>query len=253
MGAVRGESGGVLFDPSGAPRGDGDDVGASGVKDVLALGRRGGVVEMKNNVFGAAERLAATNDEILAALAENLEGDIVGDPVLLDEATAKIEFDLGGGRETDFDLLKADFHEQLEVLDFLLDAHGLGKRLIAVPQVYAAPNRRARERAARPLAVGQGDGWKRAVFSDGRGLHGETEVEKGEVEPTNDRKRADEASSRQRAVMISISRPTRDPPLGGASTIARVRKSKSLSKSRHGCYLSGIGWQAWESRGVPVP
>jgi hypothetical protein len=141
---------------------------------------------MKNNLFRAAERLATADDEILAALAKNLERDIVGDAFLLDEAAAKIEFDLRSGRETDLDFLEADFHEQLKILEFLLDAHGLGEGLVAVAQVDAAPHRRARERAIGPLAVGQGDRRERAVFGDGRRLHGETGAEKQKVERTND-------------------------------------------------------------------
>ena len=109
---------------------------------------------MKNDVLSAAERLATADNEILAALAKNLERDVVRDAFLINEAAAKIEFDLRGRRETDFDFLEADFHEQLEVLEFLRDAHGLGERLVTVAEIHAAPHRRAGERAARPLPVG---------------------------------------------------------------------------------------------------
>lgn len=190
---------------------------------------------MKNDVLSAAERLATADNEILAALAKNLERDVVRDAFLLNETATKIEFDLRSRRETDLDFLETDFHEQLKVLEFLFDAHGLGERLIAVAEIDAAPHRRARERAIGPLPVGQGDGRERAVFGDRRGLHGETGVEKRKVERTNDRKRADEPSNRKTAVRGLANRPTRDPPLGGALTIARVRKSKGLSKRGHCC------------------
>jgi len=59
----------------------------------------------------------------LAALTENLDRNVVRDPLLLDEATAEIEFDLGGAGETDFDFLEPDPDEHLEVFELLLDAH----------------------------------------------------------------------------------------------------------------------------------
>jgi hypothetical protein len=48
--------------------------------------------------------------------------------------------------KADLDFLEADFHEQLEILEFLLDAHGLGEGLVAVAEIDAAPERRAGSR-----------------------------------------------------------------------------------------------------------
>ena len=59
----------------------------------------------------------------------------------LDEAAAEIEFDLRGRGETDLDFFETDFHEQIEILEFLIDAHGLGEGLIAVAEIDAAPDR----------------------------------------------------------------------------------------------------------------
>jgi len=161
-------------------------------------------------------------------LAEDLEGDVGGNAVFLNEAATEIEFDLGGGRETDFDFLEADFHEQFEILEFLLDAHGLGEGLVAVAEIDAAPDRGLGERAVGPLAVGQGDGRERAVFRDGRGLHGESDFE-GKGGWTNERQEASRRTvERHRGRDGRFFRPTRDQPLGGQLTIARVRKSKGL-------------------------
>ena len=96
----------------------------------------------------------------------------MGDAVFLDETATEIEFDLGSRRETDLDFLEANFHEQLEVFEFLVDAHGLGEGLVAVAEIDAAPDWGAVESAVGPLAVGQVDGRERAIFTDGRGLHG---------------------------------------------------------------------------------
>ena len=172
VGAGGDERGGVLLHPGGALHGDGDDFGARGVEHVLALGGRGGVVEVEDGVFRAREGGEAAHDQVFAALAQDLDGDAVGDAVLGDEAAAEIEFDLRSGREADLDFLEADFDEQSEVFEFFLDAHGLGEGLVAVAEVDAAPQRGAVEGAVGPLAVGQSDGRERAVFADGSRLHG---------------------------------------------------------------------------------
>ena len=174
-GAGRDERGGVVLDPLRALNRDRDDIGARGVEDVLALGRRGGVIKVKDGVFRAAQGSDAADDELFAALAEDLNRDVIRDAVFLDETATEIEFDLGSRRETDLDFLEANFHEQLEVFEFLVDAHGLGEGLVAVAEIDAAPDRGAVESAVGPLAVGQVDGRERAVFTDGRGLHG-TEI-----------------------------------------------------------------------------
>jgi len=151
---------------------DARNVGAAGVEDVLALLGRGGVVEVEDGVPRARQGRERAGDEVLAALAEDLDGDVGGDAVLVDQPAAEIELDLRGGGEADLDLLEADFHEEVEVLELLLDAHGLGEGLVAVAQVDRAPDRGAGEGAIGPLAVGQRDGGERTVFRDGSRLHG---------------------------------------------------------------------------------
>ena len=161
----------VIFYPLRALGGDLDDSGAGGVEDVLALGRGGRVVKMEDRVFSPFQRVKAADDEFLATLAKNLDGDIGGDAVFIDEAAAKIEFDLGGGREADFDFFKADAHEHFEVLEFLFNVHGLCEGLIAVAEIDAAPSGGVREGAVGPLAMRQVDGRKLSVFGDRSRLH----------------------------------------------------------------------------------
>jgi len=126
---------------------------------------------MEDDVFGAGDGFAGTVDQLFAALAEELDGDVVGDAFFVDETADEIELGLGSGRKTDFDFLEADFHQQIEVLEFLLDAHGLGEGLIAVAQVDATPDGRTGERAVGPLAVGQIHRRERPVFGDRSRLH----------------------------------------------------------------------------------
>jgi hypothetical protein len=91
---------------------------------------------VEDDVLRAAQGFQRTHDQVLAALAENLDRDVVGDAVFLDEAAAEIEFDLRCGRETDLDLLEADGDQHREVFEFLLHAHGLGEGLVAVAEVH---------------------------------------------------------------------------------------------------------------------
>ncbi len=160
-----------FFQKRNRVRGDADDLFARGVKDIVALFRRGGIVEMENDVPRAAQRLERARDQILAALAEDLQAHIIRHEPVLDEPAAKIELDLRSRRESDFDLLETDPHEHLEILELLLDAHRLGQRLVAVAKIHAAPDRGMVENAVRPTAVGQIDLRKGPVFRDGRWLH----------------------------------------------------------------------------------
>lgn len=129
---------------------------------------------MEDDVLGPTHGLARTRDELLAALAENLDGDIIGDAVFIDQAADEIEFDLRGGRESHFDFLEPDVHEHFEVFEFLLDAHGLGEGLVTVAEIDTAPDRGLGQRATGPLAIGQVNRGKRSIFGDRRGLHNET-------------------------------------------------------------------------------
>ena len=133
---------------------------------------------MKDGVFRAAQRVDAADDQLFAALAEDLNRNIVRNAAFLDQAPAKIEFDLRRAGEPYFDLLETDAHEHLEILQLFLHAHRLGESLIAVAEVDTAPDGGAVERAVGPLAVGQVNGGKRAIFRNRCGLHGSKKVER---------------------------------------------------------------------------
>src|SRR4051812_378343 len=126
---------------------------------------------MKNRMARAAQRLQRPRDQVLPALAEDLDGDAGRNTFFFDEPTAKIELDLRSGRKADLDFLEADLHQQVEVLEFFIDTHRLRERLVAVPEVDGAPDGRMGERAVGPLSVWQVDGRKRTVLQNGRRLH----------------------------------------------------------------------------------
>ena len=153
-------------------RRDGDDLLVGRVEYILTLLRRGRVVEVKNNAARAAQGLERAHDEVFAALAEDLNRDILRNQVLLDKAAAEIEFDLRGRGKTNFDFLEAYADEHLEILELFFHAHRLCERLIAVAEINAAPNGSGGQSAAWPLTIGKIDLWEGPVFGDRRRLHG---------------------------------------------------------------------------------
>ena len=75
----------------------------------------------------------------LPGLDQHLDGHVVGDVAPLDELPADLILRLAGGGEADLDLLDADVHQSVEVLQLLLEIHGVHQGLVAVPQVHGAP------------------------------------------------------------------------------------------------------------------
>ena len=79
--------------------------------------------------------------QLLAALHEHLDRDVVGDQVLLDELADEVEVGLAGGGEADLDLLEAHLHERVEHAPLAVRVHRVDQRLVAVAQVDRAPQR----------------------------------------------------------------------------------------------------------------
>jgi hypothetical protein len=116
-------------------------------------------------------------DQVLASLRQHLDGDVVGDVVAFDEQADEVEVGLRGGREGDLDLLETDLAERLEHAHLALGVHRLEKRLVAVAQIGAHPDRRRGERATRPLPISELERREGRVFECGivqhdRGLLG---------------------------------------------------------------------------------
>src|SRR4051812_46046308 len=102
---------------------------------------------MKDRVLRAPHGFDAAGDQLFAALAEDLDRDVVRDEVFLDQPTTKIEFDLRRAGEANLDFLESDPDEHFKILEFFAYAHRLGESLVAIPEVDAAPDGGARERA----------------------------------------------------------------------------------------------------------
>ena len=148
---------GQLADELGARDGDVDDPRHVLLKDHLALQGGGGIVEMDDDVFRAADSLKGLVDQMLARLYQHLDGNVVGDMAALDELAADLVFGFRGGGEPDFDLLEAHIAQGLEEFKLLLEVHRIDQRLVAVAQIDAAPDGRFVDDAVRPLPIGEID------------------------------------------------------------------------------------------------
>jgi hypothetical protein len=157
----------VLLDPLRALHGDLLHPVAIEAEDHAPLRGRGGVVEVHDRTFGARQRFEGALDEFLASLNQHLRRDVVGDQVLVDQATHEVEVGLRGRRKADLDLLVAELDQVLEHRELALAVHRLDQGLVAVAQVDAAPQRRAGDGAVGPGAVGEGDRREGAVLGGG--------------------------------------------------------------------------------------
>ena len=87
----------------------------------------------------ALQRIVRTSNEVLTALGQHLDGDVLGDEPVFDDGTHEVEVGLGRRREPDFDLLKAHGDQLGEHRVLAFRVHGVDERLVAVTQVHAAP------------------------------------------------------------------------------------------------------------------
>jgi hypothetical protein len=134
--------------------GDVDDLVLAESEDDAALRGRGRVVEMNDRALRTDERFDGAFDEVFARLHEHLHGHVVGNAPVFDERAVEGELGIRGGGKADLDFLEAAAHQRLKQLELLRDVHGHRERLIAVAQIDAAPDGRARQGASGPLPLG---------------------------------------------------------------------------------------------------
>ncbi len=152
---------------------DVDDARLVEAEHDLALQRIGGVVEVHDRSWRALDALIRALDQLLAALYEHLDRDVVGDAVLLDQLAHEVEIGLAGGREPDLDLLESHRDQFFEHAQLAGGVHGIDERLVAVAQVDRAPQRGLVDRDVRPGAVGEHDRHERRVLLEGHRFRGD--------------------------------------------------------------------------------
>ena len=144
-----------------------DDAGLVEPEDDTALGGRRRVVEMHDRPSRPFDRLVRARDQLRPRLRQHRDRRVLRDAVFLDQPAHEVEVRLRRRRKPDFDLLHAKLDEQVEHPLLARGVHRLDERLVPVPQVGRAPDRRMVDHAVRPGAVGQVDGRIGAVFPVG--------------------------------------------------------------------------------------
>lgn len=138
------------------------------VEHLIAEDGRGGVVHVENDFVGIADGLKSALDELLArgrkdlncistgehrGKGTDLQPDVLGELLLLNQASNEPEFGLGRRGEARLNLLEAALEEELEEDGLLLDGHWIHERLVPVAQVGRGPTGRLGDALVGPLTV----------------------------------------------------------------------------------------------------
>ncbi len=91
---------------------------------------------------------------MLSSLNKNLNSNVVGNVVLLNQLTANLVLGLRRARKSNLDFLKAHIAQRVEELQLFLKVHRVNKRLVSVAEIHAAPNRSLVNDLVRPCSVG---------------------------------------------------------------------------------------------------
>ncbi len=122
---------------------------------------------MHDGSLRTLQRFVGAFDQLLTALHQHLNGDVVGNEVFFDQLAYEVEVGLAGGREANFDFLETHLDQRVEHPPLALRVHWVDECLIAVAQVDAAPNRRTLVHLVGPGAVVQHDRHQAFVFVEG--------------------------------------------------------------------------------------
>ena len=134
-------------------------------EDDAALQGGGRVVEVNDRPLGSVQRLIGAANEILAALGEHLDRDVLGNEVALNDLAHEVEVGLGRRGKAHLNLLEAHLHEVGKHDVLALEVHRVDQGLVAVAQVHAAPARGLGQSPVGPGAVRQLHGHRRAVLA----------------------------------------------------------------------------------------
>ncbi len=126
---------------------------------------------MHHGARGAAHGFDGALYQVRASLRQHHDGHVVRDAVFLDQHPHEIEIGLRGRGERHLDLLEPDLEQLLEEAELALRVHRLDQGLVAIAQIRAHPDRRARDALGGPGSVGDIYGGGRAVFGGGVAQH----------------------------------------------------------------------------------
>ena len=106
-------------------------------------------------------------DQLRASLGQDLDRDVVGNRVLVDDLANELEVGVGRRREPDLDLREAHLDERLEHLPLALGVHGLDERLVAVAKIDRTPQWCLGDRVRGQVRSGRSIGANGRYFSTG--------------------------------------------------------------------------------------
>ena len=132
---------GQLFEEICTVHGDFQDLLLGARKDLLALCRRGGIVDVHDGVLHTTQCIERLADDMFTRLCQNLHGYIIGDEVVLHQTAQELILRIRCRRKADFDLLEPDAHEEIKEGKLLIEAHRNDECLIAIAQIDRAPER----------------------------------------------------------------------------------------------------------------
>ena len=131
---------GHLIDQVSGVSGDFGDAVSVHMEYHLALEGGGGVIEVEDDVLGAADGLKGFFDQVFTGLDQHLDGHVVWDVPSLDQFPADLIVGFTGGGEANLNLLDANVQQGVEIFQFFLHIHGVYQSLVSVPQVHGAPH-----------------------------------------------------------------------------------------------------------------
>jgi hypothetical protein len=111
-------------------------------------------------------------NQLSARLGQDLDRDIVGDQILLDDLAHETHVGIRGGGKPNLDFLEAELQQQVEHAALALRPHRLDQRLIAVAQIDRAPARRLIDDPRGPRTIGQVYRGELSVLVNGHHGHG---------------------------------------------------------------------------------
>ncbi len=79
---------------------------------------------MHDRLFDANETFESTTNKMIPRLDEYLNGDVIGNAVLIDQSSQEVELGISSRWEAYLDLFEADANEFLEEANLFIDAHG---------------------------------------------------------------------------------------------------------------------------------
>ena len=142
-----------LVNQVGGIRGDLGDAGHVHMEDHLPLQSGRGIVEMEDHIFGALNGLKCFLDQMGAGLYQYLNGHIIRDMATVDELPTDLILRLRGRRKANLNFFDPDVHQSMEIFQLLFEIHGIYQGLVAIPQVYRAPDGRLGNLLVGPGAV----------------------------------------------------------------------------------------------------